>query len=444
MKGNYVAIVGRPNVGKSTLFNYIAGGKISIVDDKPGVTRDRIIANANWLGYNFKLIDTGGLDLEDEEIINTQMIHQINLGIDMADVIIMVVDLKTGLTKQDRDLSDILRKTKKPILLCVNKVDNYQQDKDYIYEFYELGFKDVFPVSSANKQGIGDLLDAIILNFTNKNESEDDNTITAKVAIIGRPNVGKSSLVNKIIGKNRVIVSNIAGTTRDAIDTEIIKNNNKYVFIDTAGLRKKSQIKDNIELYSYFRTEIAIDRADIVIIVVDAVENITKTDVAICGLAHNKGKGVLVVVNKWDLIEKDDKTINEYTKNIKNELSYMQYADILFISSLTGQRVDKIYEKIDIIRQNQTLRILTGTLNEVLLNAVSMSNLPQDKGRVLKLYYITQTGVEPPTFVIFVNDKELFHFSYLRYIENKFREAFGFNGTSIKFIIRERAEKGEK
>ena len=268
--------------------------------------------------------------------------------------------------------------------------------------------------------------------------------ITTKVAIIGRPNVGKSSLVNKIIGKNRVIVSNIAGTTRDAIDTEIIKENNKYIFIDTAGLRKKSQIKDNVELYSYFRTEIAIDRADIVIVVIDAVENITKTDVAICGMAHNKGKGVLIVVNKWDMIEKDDKTINEYTKNIKNELSYMQYADILFISALTGQRVDKIYEKIDIVRQNQTMRLPTGTLNEVLLNAVSMSNLPQDKGRVLKLYYVTQTGIEPPTFVIFVNDKELFHFSYLRYIENKFREAFGFNGTSIKFIIRERTEKGEE
>ena len=443
MKDYYVAIIGRPNVGKSTLFNYIAGGKISIVDDRPGVTRDRIIVDASWLHYNFKLIDTGGLDLDDEEVINTQMVNQIKLGIDMADVIIMVVDVKVGLTKQDRDLAEVLRKAKKPVVLCVNKVDNYQKEKDYIYEFYELGFKDVFAVSATNKQGLGDLLDCVVLNF-NENDKVEDDIITTKVAIIGRPNVGKSSLTNKLIGKNRVIVSDIAGTTRDAIDTEIIKNNNKYIFIDTAGLRKKSQIKDNVELYSYFRTEISIDRADIVIVVIDAYENITNADVAICGMAHNKGKGVLIVVNKWDLIEKDDKTINEYTKKIKNELSYMSYADIIFISAMTGQRVDKIFEKIDIIRQNQTLRIATGTLNEVLLNAVSMSNIPQDKGKALKLYYVTQTGVCPPTFLIFVNDKELFHFSYLRYIENKFREAFGFIGTSIKFIIRERNEKGEE
>ena len=442
MRDYYVAIVGRPNVGKSTLFNYIAGGKISIVDDKPGVTRDRIIADANWLGYNFKLIDTGGLDLDEEDIINTQMINQINLGIDMAQVIVMVVDVKTGITKQDRDLADLLRKTNKPIILCVNKVDNYQKDVNYIYEFYELGFENIFPVSATNKQGLGDLLDSIVLNLP-KIEKEDEVYDTFKIAIIGRPNVGKSSLTNKLLGKERVIVSNIPGTTRDAIDTEIIKNNNKYIFIDTAGLRRKSQIKDNLELFSYFRTEIAIDRADIVIIVIDAVENITKADVTICGMAHNKGKGVLIVVNKWDLIDKDDKTINEYTKKIKNELSYMSYADIIFISALTGKRVENIYEKLDIIRQNQTLRIPTGTLNEVLLNATAMTNVPQDKGKALKLYYITHTGVMPPTFMIFVNNKELFHFSYLRYIENKFRESFSFNGTSIKFIIREKNDKGD-
>lgn len=442
MRDYYVAIVGRPNVGKSTLFNYIAGGKISIVDDKPGVTRDRIIADANWLGYNFKLIDTGGLDLDEEDIINTQMINQINLGIDMAQVIVMVVDVKTGITKQDRDLADLLRKTNKPIILCVNKVDNYQKDINYIYEFYELGFENIFPVSATNKQGLGDLLDSIVLNLP-KIEKEDEVYDTFKIAIIGRPNVGKSSLTNKLLGKERVIVSNIPGTTRDAIDTEIIKNNNKYIFIDTAGLRRKSQIKDNLELFSYFRTEIAIDRADIVIIVIDAVENITKADVTICGMAHNKGKGVLIVVNKWDLIDKDDKTINEYTNKIKNELSYMSYADIIFISALTGKRVENIYEKLDIIRQNQTLRIPTGILNEVLLNATAMTNVPQDKGKALKLYYITQTGVMPPTFMIFVNNKELFHFSYLRYIENKFRESFSFNGTSIKFIIREKNDKGD-
>ena len=442
MRDYYVAIVGRPNVGKSTLFNYIAGGKISIVDDKPGVTRDRIIADANWLGYNFKLIDTGGLDLDEEDIINTQMINQINLGIDMAQVIVMVVDVKTGITKQDRDLADLLRKTNKPVILCVNKVDNYQKDINYIYEFYELGFENIFPVSATNKQGLGDLLDSIVLNLP-KIEKEDEVYDTFKIAIIGRPNVGKSSLTNKLLGKERVIVSNIPGTTRDAIDTEIIKNNNKYIFIDTAGLRRKSQIKDNLELFSYFRTEIAIDRADIVIIVIDALENITKADVTICGMAHNKGKGVLIVVNKWDLIDKDDKTINEYTKKIKTELSYMSYADIIFISALTGKRVENIYEKLDIIRQNQTLRIPTGTLNEVLLNATAMTNVPQDKGKALKLYYITQTGVMPPTFMIFVNNKELFHFSYLRYIENKFRESFSFNGTSIKFIIREKNDKGD-
>ena len=423
-------------------FNYIVGKRISIVEDTPGVTRDRIYAETNWRGKNFTVIDTGGIEPESDDIIVSQMRRQAEIAIEIADVIIFLTDVQQGVTAADKEISLMLKKSKKPIILVCNKVDNISKYQNDIYEFYNLGLGDPIAISATNAQGIGDALDAIYENLPESSNDEEDERI--KVAVIGKPNVGKSSLINKILGEERNIVSNIAGTTRDAIDTEIIKDNNKYIFIDTAGLRKKSQIKDNVELYSYFRTEIAIDRADVVIIVIDAFENITNADVAICGMAHNKGKGVLIVVNKWDLIEKDDKTINEYTKNIKNELSYMSYADIVFISAMTGQRVDKIFEKIDIIRQNQTLRIPTGTLNEILLKAVSMTNVPQDKGKALKLYYVTQTAVAPPTFVIFVNDKELFHFSYLRYIENKFREAFGFIGTSIKFIIRERNKKGDE
>ena len=443
MKENVVAIVGRPNVGKSTLFNYIAGGKISIVDDKPGVTRDRIYASCNWLSHSFKLIDTGGLEIDTKDIIKTQMNQQIEFAYDMADVLIMVVDAKAGLTDLDRDIANIIRKLNKPIVLCVNKVDNYNKQQNDIYEFYELGFENLYPVSSVNKQGLGEMLDKVVEYFNYSEVKIEDMDIT-KVAIIGRPNVGKSSLINKLIGEERVIVSDIAGTTRDAIDTEIIHNDNKYIFIDTAGLRKKSRITDNIELYSYFRSEISIDRADVIIVVIDAVEGITSSDVTIAGMAHDKGKGIIVVVNKWDAIEKNDKTIYEFTNKIKHELSYMPYAQILFISALTGQRVDKLYEMIDIVRQNQTLRIPTGTLNEVLVNAIALNDTPQDKGRRLKIYYCTQAGVEPPSFVLFVNNKQLFHFSYLRYIENKFREAFSFIGTPIKFIIRERNEKSEE
>ena len=443
MKENVVAIVGRPNVGKSTLFNYIAGGKISIVDDKPGVTRDRIYASCNWLSHSFKLIDTGGLEIDTKDIIKTQMNQQIEFAYDMADVLIMVVDAKAGLTDLDRDIANIIRKLNKPIVLCVNKVDNYNKQQNDIYEFYELGFENLYPVSSVNKQGLGEMLDKVVEYFNYSEVKIEDMDIT-KVAIIGRPNVGKSSLINKLIGEERVIVSDIAGTTRDAIDTEIIHNDNKYIFIDTAGLRKKSRITDNIELYSYFRSEIAIDRADVIIVVIDAIEGITSSDVTIAGMAHDKGKGIIVVVNKWDAIEKNDKTIYEFTNKIKQELSYMPYAQILFISALTGQRVDKLYEMIDIVRQNQTLRIPTGTLNEVLVNAIALNDTPQDKGKRLKIYYCTQAGVEPPSFVLFVNNKQLFHFSYLRYIENKFREAFSFIGTPIKFIIRERNEKGEE
>ncbi len=439
MRQNVVAIVGRPNVGKSTLFNYIANSKISIVSDKPGVTRDRIYADCNWLNFNFKLIDTGGIELDTSDSIFNHMREQVNIAIDLSDVIIFVVNCKDGLTDLDKDIATILRKTRKPIVLCINKVDDFKKQESDTFEFYELGFENVFPVSSVNKSGVGDLLDKVTSYFKNYNEETEEQD-AIKIAIIGKPNAGKSSLVNKLLGEERVIVSDIAGTTRDAIDTEIIKDDNKYIFIDTAGLRKKSVIKDEIEIYSYFRSEIAIDRCDIVIVMIDGAEGITKGDAAIAGLAHEKGKGVIIAVNKWDIVDKDDKTIYEFTRKIKEEFSYMPYAEIVFISAKTGKRVEELYDKINIIHQNQMTRIQTGVLNEVLLNAMSLNDTPQDKGKRLKIYYVTQTDVKPPTFVLFVNSIELMHFSYLRYLENKFREAFGFNGTSIKFIMRERKE----
>ena len=442
MKENVVAIVGRPNVGKSTLFNYIADSKISIVSDKPGVTRDRIYADCNWLNFNFKLIDTGGIELKTTDKMFEHMRQQVDLAIDLADVVIFVVNCKDGLTDLDKDVATILRKTHKPIVVCINKVDDFKKQESETFEFYELGFEDVYPVSSANKTGVGDMLDKVVSYFKNDSLNEND-LITTKVAIIGKPNAGKSSLVNKLLGEERVIVSDIAGTTRDAIDTEVIKNDNKYIFIDTAGLRKKSIIKDEVEIYSYMRSEIAIDRCDIVIVMIDGAEGITKGDAAIAGLAHEKGKGVIIAVNKWDIVDKDDKTIYEFTRKIKEEFAYMPYAEIIFISAKTGKRVDELYNKIDLIRQNQLMRIQTGVLNEVLINAISLHDTPQDKGRRLKIYYVTQTDVCPPTFVLFVNDQELMHFSYLRYLENKFRESFSFAGTSIKFIVRERKDNGD-
>ena len=470
MRENVVAIVGRPNVGKSTLFNYIANSKISIVSDKPGVTRDRIYADCNWLNFNFKLIDTGGIELKSEDKIFTHMKQQVDMAIDLSDVIIFVVNCKDGLTDLDKDIASLLRKVNKPIVLCINKVDNFKKQEADTFEFYELGFDNVYPVSSVNKSGVGDLLDKVTSYFEAKDDeiedssnikiaiigkpnagksslvnnlpesSNDEEDERIKVAVIGKPNVGKSSLINKILGEERNIVSNIAGTTRDAIDTEVIKDNIKYTFIDTAGLRKKSTLKDEIEIYSYFRSEIAIDRCDIVIVMIDGSEGITKGDASIAGLAHEKGKGVIIAVNKWDIVDKDDKTIYEFTRKIKEEFAYMPYAEIVFISAKTGKRVDELYDKINIINQNQTLRVQTGVLNEVLINAISLNDTPQDKGKRLKIFYVTQTDIKPPTFVLFVNDIELMHFSYLRYLENKFREAFGFNGTSIKFILRERKE----
>ena len=439
MNENVVAIVGRPNVGKSTLFNYIADSKISIVSDKPGVTRDRIYASCNWLNFNFKLIDTGGIELNNNDTIISHMKEQVDIAIDLSDVIIFVVNCKDGLTDLDKDIAVLLRKVNKPIVLCINKVDDFKKQENDIYEFYELGFDNVFPVSSVNRSGIGDMLDKVTSNFKNTNDELVEDV--TKIAIIGKPNAGKSSLVNKLLGEERVIVSDIAGTTRDAIDTEIIKNDKKYIFIDTAGLRKKSVIKDEIEIYSYMRSEIAIDRCDIVIVMIDGAEGITKGDAAIAGLAHEKGKGVIIAINKWDAVEKDDKTIYEFTRKVREEFSYMPYAELVFISAKTGKRVEELYDKIDIIRQNQLLRIQTGVLNEVLLNAISINDTPQDKGRRLKIFYITQSDVCPPTFILFVNDIELMHFSYLRYLENKFREAFGFIGTRIKFELRLRKEK---
>lgn len=440
MNQNVVAIVGRPNVGKSTLFNYISENKISIVSDKPGVTRDRIYADCNWLNFNFKLIDTGGIELNTDDNFFKNIRKQVGIAIDLSDVIIFVVSCKDGLTDLDKDIASILRKTRKKIILCINKVDDFKKQESETFEFYQLGFDDVFTVSAVNKTGIGDMLDKIIsyFNYDDKNINEEINTI--KIAIIGKPNSGKSSLVNKLLGEERVIVSDIAGTTRDAIDTEIIRNNIKYIFIDTAGLRKKSVIKDEIEIYSYFRSEIAVDRCDIVIVMIDGFSGITKGDASIAGLAHEKGKGVIIAINKWDIVDKDDKTIYEFTRKVKEEFSYMPYAEIVFISAKTGKRIEELYSKIDIISQNQNIRIPTGTLNEVLINAISLNDTPQDKGKRLKIYYVTQTDVKPPTFVLFVNDKELMHFSYLRYLENKFREAFSFSGTSIKFILREKTD----
>ncbi len=439
MNENVVAIVGRPNVGKSSLFNYIAENKISIVSDTPGVTRDRVYANCNWLKYNFKLIDTGGIEIDNSKDMLENIKEQVDIAIELSNVIIFVVSIKDGLTETDKEIARILRKTNKRIVLCINKADDYIKHINDSYEFYSLGFDDIFMVSAVNKTGLGDLLDKVTSYFVDTIDNNED-LDTIKIAIIGRPNAGKSSLINKLLGENRVIVSDIAGTTRDAIDTEIIKNNKKYIFIDTAGLRKKSIIKDNIELYSYFRSEIAIDRCDIAIVMIDGVEGITNMDVSIAGLAHEKGKGIILAINKWDIVTKDDKTIYEFKRKIEEEFSYMSYAESIFISAKTGKRIDTIYDIIELIHQNQTLRVKTGTLNEVLINATALKDTPHDKGKHLKIYYATQTGVKPPTFALFVNDKELMHFSYLRYLENQFREAFNFIGTSIKFEIREKNE----
>ena len=435
-----VAIVGRPNVGKSTLFNALAGEMISIVKDTPGVTRDRIYADVTWLDKSFTLIDTGGIEPDSGDIILSQMREQAQIAIDTADVIVFITDVQQGLVDSDAKVADMLRRSPKPAVLVVNKVDSVQKYMMDVYEFYNLGIGEPVAISAANRTGIGDMLDEIIKEFPEDLDAEEDDDIP-KVAVVGKPNVGKSSLINKLLGEDRVIVSDIAGTTRDAVDAKVKWKDREYIFIDTAGLRRKGKIKEEIERYSVIRTVTAVERADVVVVVIDATEGVTEQDAKIAGIAHERGKGVIIAVNKWDAVEKDDKTIYKHTNRIREVLAYMPYAELVFISAKSGQRLPKLFETIDAVIENQTLRIQTGVLNEILSEAVAMQQPPSDKGKRLRLYYITQVSVKPPTFVIFINDKELTHFSYTRYIENKVRDAFGFRGTSLKFIIRERGEK---
>ena len=435
-----VAIVGRPNVGKSTLFNALAGDNIAIVKDTPGVTRDRIYADASWLNRSFTLIDTGGIEPESKDIILSQMREQAETAIRTADVIIFIVDCREGLVDTDGKVADMLRRADKPIVLCVNKVDNFDNQMADVYEFYNLGLGDPVPISAASKKNLGDLLDAVTAAFPD-NDSADEDDDRPRIAIIGKPNVGKPSLVNRLAGEDRVIVSDIAGTTRDAVDTTVRYNKKEYVFIDTAGLRRKSKIREELERYSIIRAVTAVERADIVIMMIDAAEGVTEQDAKVAGIAHERGKGVIIAVNKWDLVEKDDKTIYRFTENVRKTLSFMPYAEILFISAKTGQRIGRIFEVIDMVIENQSLRIATGVLNEIISEAVVMQQPPSDKGKRLKIFYATEVSVKPPTFVIFVNNKELMHFSYTRYLENKIREAFGFRGTPLRFIIRERNDR---
>ncbi|MCR5452067.1 MAG: ribosome biogenesis GTPase Der [Lachnospiraceae bacterium] len=435
-----VAIVGRPNVGKSTLFNALAKERIAIVKDTPGVTRDRIYADVSWLSYNFTLTDTGGIEPDSSDIILSQMRDQAQIAIDTADVIIFLVDVKTGLVDSDHSVADMLRRAKKPVVLVVNKVDSVEKQMADVYEFYNLGLGEPFPISSAQQTGLGDMLDAVVAHFPDAGEGDEEDD-TPRIAIVGKPNVGKSSLVNKLCGQERSIVSDIAGTTRDAIDSRVKNHGKEYIFVDTAGLRRKSKIKEDIERYSIIRAVAAVEKADIVILLIDATEGVTEQDAKIAGIAHDRGKGIIIAVNKWDAIAKDNKSVKEYTNDIRSTLSFMSYATILFISAKTGQRIQKIYDTIDLVLDSSTLRIATGVLNEIITEAVAMQQPPTDKGKRLKIFYVTQVGVSPPTFVIFVNDKKLMHFSYVRYLENRLRDAFGFDGTSLRFIVRERKDE---
>lgn len=437
-----VAIVGRPNVGKSTLFNVLAGSRIAIIEDTPGVTRDRIYADVEWSGRSFTLIDTGGIEPDAKDIILSQMREQAQIAIDTADVILFLTDFHQGLVDADAKVADMLRRSHKSVLLVVNKVDNFVKDEAGVYEFYNLGIGDPHPISAANRTGIGDLLDEVLKDLpeAQPGEMEDDRP---KVAIVGKPNVGKSSLINALLGENRLIVSDIAGTTRDAVDAVVKHNGREYVFIDTAGLRRKNKIKEDLEHYMIVRAVTAVERADIAVLVIDAKEGVTEQDAKIAGIAHERGKGIIVAVNKWDAIEKDNSSVKKFTDRIRNTLSFMPYADIMFISAKTGQRIQKLYDEIDTVLDSSKRRVATGVLNEILSEATAMQQPPTDKGKRLRCYYMTQVSVAPPTFVLFVNDKKLAHFSYMRYIENQIRETFGFKGTAIRILVREKKQKDQ-
>ena len=431
-----LAIVGRPNVGKSTFFNRMAGKRLAIVEDTPGVTRDRIYAEAEWQGTSFAMIDTGGIEPSSKDVILSQMREQAQLAMDMADVILFMTDGKEGLTTADREVAMMLRRTGKPVILTVNKVDKGYSDD--LYDFYELGLGEPYPISSANILGFGELLDKITEEFPEGTDEDEEETV--KVAVIGKPNVGKSSLINRILGENRVIVSPIAGTTRDSIDTPFEKDGKKYVLIDTAGIRRKSKVNEDIERYSVIRAVAAIERCDVCLLMIDAQEGVTEQDKKIAGVAHEAGKGIITAVNKWDLIEKDGSTMNQFRKDIEREMQFMSYAPTIFISAVTGQRVDQILDMVDAVAENCALRVPTGQLNNLIIDATMMKQPPSDKGRRLKIYYVTQIGVKPPLFAFQVNDRELMHFSYSRYLENKIREGYGFEGTSIKFVFREKGD----
>ena len=437
-----VAIIGKPNVGKSTFFNYIVGSRISIVEDTPGVTRDRVYAETNWRGRNFTVVDTAGIEPESDDTIISQMREQAKIAIDIADVILFLTDVKQGVTAADQEIAIMLKKSKKPVVLVCNKADNMSRDRNEIYEFYNLGMGEPYPVSAANALGIGDVLDALYENFPEKSDDEDDDG-RIKVAVIGKPNVGKSSLINKILGENRTIVSNIAGTTRDAIDTEYENEYGKYVLIDTAGIRRKSKVSESIEKFSIMRTLLAIERADVCLMMIDANEGVTDQDAKIAGEAHESGKGIIIVVNKWDEYEKETGTLEKYKKDIYAKLSYLSYAPVIFISAKTGQRVDKLFNMINNVAEQNAMRVSTATLNQVINEAIAIVQPPTDKGKRLKILYGTQVSTKPPTFVIFVNNKELFHFSYERYLVNQIRKEFGLEGTPVRIIAREKGEKEE-